>query len=298
MPVVELDPTKVQVLDATLAAYAEELAGAGLDNASVTLSYTHSIHRAWRQVVRMIPIPAGSAVLDVGTGLGILPFDLAANVAARIEGVDLDPQFIEHAWILEGRLAERGVFVPGAELAFSVGDACELDLDDQSFDLAFMREVVQFVPEPVSALRELFRVLRPGGFACVGDTDDQLRITWPPPSPAFSRLVDSVAEVQRDRGGDRQSGRKLTSYMRAAGFKINSLVVLPEAQHRLVSPADNERALVIQQLKAVRPLVLARGEVDAGSFDADLDELEHEEPFEEFRLNAKIIALGQRPLEN
>jgi SAM-dependent methyltransferase len=212
----------------------------------------------------------------------------------RVEGVDLDPLFIGHAELLQERLASTGLFVPGSELGFSVGDAGNLDFADGSFDLVFMREVIQFVPEPVAALREVFRVLRPGGFACVGDSDDQLRISWPPPHPALVRLIDAVAAVQHNRGGDRESGRKLTSYLRAAGFDINSLVVLPEAQHRLVGADDAERALVIAQLKAVRPLVVAAGEMEAQRFDDDLEELEQEQPVEEFRLNARIIALAQR----
>jgi hypothetical protein len=65
---VELDATKSGVLDATLAAYVEDLSAAGEDNAAATLGYTHSIHLPWRQVLRMLPIPQGSAVLDVGTG--------------------------------------------------------------------------------------------------------------------------------------------------------------------------------------------------------------------------------------
>jgi ubiquinone/menaquinone biosynthesis C-methylase UbiE len=293
---VDLDGTKAAVLDATLTEYADELRSAGEANAAATLGYTHSIHRLWRQAVRMLPLPAGSAVLDVGTGFGILPFELAANVAAQVEGVDLDPQFVDHADTLEGRLAAEDLFVSGSEIDFSVGDACDLEFAERSFDLVFMREVVQFVPEPVTAIHELYRVLRPGGFACIGDTDDQLRITWPPPSAALARLVDAVADVQHARGGDRQSGRKLTSYLRAAGFQVNSLVVLPEAQHRLVRADDAERVLVIEQLKAVRPLVLAAGVTEAQHFDADLEELEREEPFEEFRLNARIIALAQRPV--
>lgn len=296
MSSVNLDGTKAEILDEMLAGYVEELRDAGEDYAAVTLAYTHSIHRSWRQALRMLPVPEGCAVLDVGTGFGILPFDLTTNVAVRVEGVDLEPKFVDHAETLQGRLAARGLFVPESELGFSVGDACELDFDDRSFDVAFVREVLQFVAEPVIAVREVYRVLRPGGFACVGDTDDQLRITWPPSSPALARLVDAVSAVQHARGGDRQSGRKLTSYLRAAGFKINSLVVLPEAQHRLVGSDDSERALVIEQLKTVRSLVLAADVMEAQRFDADLEELEHEEPFEEFRLNAKIVALAQRPV--
>lgn len=294
---VDLDRTKAGVLDDTLAGYIDELREAGEDNALATLGYTHGIHRIWRQVIQMLPIPEDSDVLDAGTGFGLLPFELAANSAVHVEGIDLEPEFVRHAQILQARLAEQGHFVPGSETAFAVGDAMAMDFPDASFDLVFMREVLQFIPDPVAALREVFRLLAPGAFACVGDTDDQLRITWPPPSPALTRLVDAVAEVQHAHGGDRQSGRKLTTYLRAAGFQINSLVVLPEAQHRVVHPEDAERALVIEQLRAVRGLVLEEGVIDREEFDADLAELEQDEPFEEFRLNARIIVLAQKPLD-
>ena len=183
----------------------------------------------------------------------------------------------------------------GADVGFSAGDVCALSFADASFDLVFIREVLQFVPDPVEALRELLRVLKPGGYVCVSDMDDSLRITWPPPSPALERLVDVVAELQHEGGGDRQIGRKLTTYLRSAGFGINSIVVLPEAQHRLVDGDDNERALVLEQLHAARLRVLATGTGDLDSYDRDLAELETEPPFEEFRLNAKLVVLAQRP---
>jgi ubiquinone/menaquinone biosynthesis C-methylase UbiE len=294
MSAMDLDVTKIGMLDATLVEYTDDLRRAGEEDSAVTLAYTLGVHRAWRQVVRMLPIPAGGSVLDVGTGFGILPFELAANAAVNAVGIDHKQEYIEHATALQSELADLELFDDGAELGLFTGDACDLQFADESFDFVFMREVLQFIPEPVTALTELYRVLRPGGYACIGDTDDQLWITWPPPSPALSRLVDAVATVQRAQGGDRQTGRKLTSYLSAAGFKVNSLVVLPEAQHQVVESDDGERALIIEQLRAARPRVSAEGLADLDSFDADLEELEREEPFEQFRLNAKIIVLAER----
>ena len=291
----DLNREKADLLDTVLEEYLEELRETGDEKTASTLAYTHSLHRFWRQVLRMLPVAPGSAVLDAGSGLGLLPFELAANVALRVDGSDLDPNFIEHSRVLQGRLADAGLFDGAAAVNFSVADVSALDSDDGTYDLVFIREVLQFLPDPVQALRELLRVLKPGGYACVSDMDDGLRITWPPPSPALERLVDVVAELQHDGGGDRQIGRKLTTYLRTAGFGVNSIVVLPEAQHRLVDRDDNERSLVLEQLHAARLRVIAAGTADLDGYDRDLAELEAEPPFEEFRMNAKLVVLAQRP---
>jgi ubiquinone/menaquinone biosynthesis C-methylase UbiE len=290
-----LDEAKSRALDGVLDAYVAELRDAGDDTAAVTLAYTHSLHRPWRTALRMLPVPQHSSVLDVGCGLGILDFELAANLPLQIVGIDIEPGFVGNADVLRQRLAASGLFVEGASLSFEVGDIRALAFADKAFDLVFVRELLQFLPDPIQAVGELFRVLRPGAYLCISDTDDQLRITWPPASDAFERLVAAVAQVQHERGGDRQTGRKLTTYLRAAGFEIVSIVVLPEAQHRLVDPGDAERALVIDQLHAARERVVSAGAMDSDRFDADLAALEQEEPFEEFRMNARIIVLGRRP---
>ncbi len=291
----DLDATRAALLDTMLEEYADRLRELGEEDCAVTLAYTHGVHRVWRQVIQMLPIPAGTAVLDVGTGFGLLPLELTAGGSLRAVGVDHEQPYIDHGRAIQAELAEQDFFASGSEFELHVGDARDLAFADETFDLVFMREVLQFIPEPVAALSELRRVLVPGGYACVGDTDDQLWITWPPPSQALQRLVGAVAAVQYAQGGDRQMGRKLTSHLRAAGFEINSLVVLPEAQHRLVAAEDGERTLILEQLRAARTRVLSQGVTDASTFDSDLAEFEREEPAEQFRLNAKVIVLAQRP---
>jgi ubiquinone/menaquinone biosynthesis C-methylase UbiE len=292
---VDLDETKAGALDAALERYADELRAAGEAKAAVTLAYTHSLHRSWRTALRMLPLPGEWSVLDVGTGLGVLAFELAANLPLHVEGVDIEADFIAHAGRLLDRLRAAELFAEHASVAFSMGDISALDFDDASFDLVFVRELFQFLPDPVGAARETLRVLRPGGWACVSDMDDQLRITWPPASEALSRLVAAVAAAQHGRGGDRHAGRKLTSYLREAGFEIGSVVVMPEAHHRMVGPDDGERTLVIEQLKAVRDRVLEAGALDATTFDADVAELEREPAREEFRMNGRILVMARKP---
>jgi ubiquinone/menaquinone biosynthesis C-methylase UbiE len=290
----ELDPTKQTALDGTLNVYTEELRAAADDESAVTLAYTHSLHRMWRTALRMLPVTGASSILDVGSGLGILAFELAANLRVHVQGVDIDPRFVKHSIVLLDRLDEQDLFVDGATVRFSEGDIHKLAFDNDCFDLAFVRELLQFLPDPVAAVRELHRVVRPGGYACVSDTDDQLHITWPEHSPPLARLVGAVSDIQYARGGDRQCGRKLSSYLRQVGFGIASVVVLPEAQHRIVNRLDGERSLVLEQLRAARERIVKTGTLTAADFDSDLAELEAEEPHEEFRMNARIIVLAQK----
>jgi hypothetical protein len=128
----------------------------------------------------------------------------------------------------------------------------------------------------------------------VSDTDDQLHITWPPHSPPLARLVAAVSDIQHSRGGDRHCGRKLSTYLREVGFDITSVVVLPEAQHRVVDKLDGERSLVIEQLRAARERIVRTKTMTAQAFDADLALLEAEGAHEEFRMNARIIVLAHK----
>ncbi|HLI56518.1 MAG TPA: methyltransferase domain-containing protein [Actinomycetota bacterium] len=291
----DLDQKKQAALDAVLMAYTDELRANRDDESAITLAYTHNLHRVWRTALRMLPLPTGTTVLDVGSGLGILAFELAANVAVHIQGVDIDRRFVTHSIALLDRLDQVSLFTEGATAQFTEGDIRQLVFGDGSFDLVFVRELLQFLPDPVAALAEIHRVVTPGGYACVSDTDDQLHITWPTHSAPLARLVGAVSEIQYSRGGDRQCGRKLSTYLSAVGFDIASVVVLPEAQHRVVGRHDAERSLVVEQLRFARQRIVQTGTMTAEAFDADLAEVEAEDPHDEFRMNARIIVLAHKP---
>ena len=284
------------MLDQELVSYANEIRQDADDELSaVTLAYTHALHGPWRNVVRMLPVQPEWTVLDVGCGLGILSFELAGNLPITVTGVDIETRFVAHAGELCRRLEAREYFADGATVRFSEGDIHTLAVPDDSVDLLFVRELLQFLPDPLLAVREIFRVVRPGRFACLGDIDDQLYITWPPPSAAQERLVGAFRALHRQRGGDRQVGRKLSTYLSEAGFLIDSIVVLPEAQHRVVNARDAERALILAQLRAAREGIVNSSAMTASEFDADIAALASEPAHEEFRMNARIIVLARKP---
>lgn len=101
---------------------------------------------------------AGRDVLDVGCGQGI---DVAryAEAGANVSGVDLTPRHLE--------LAQQLLDHRGLEARLVRGDAERLPFEDASFDRVSSNGVLHHTPDMPGALREIHRVLRPGGEAVV-----------------------------------------------------------------------------------------------------------------------------------
>lgn len=99
-------------------------------------------------------VAAAERVLDMGCGTGSLSFALAENPRiAAVQGVDVAVAYIEHA-----TRSNRE-----SRVNFRVGDACELPFPKGSFDHSLSMLVLQFIPDPIRAVREMRRVTRPGG---------------------------------------------------------------------------------------------------------------------------------------
>lgn len=103
-------------------------------------------------------------VLEVGVGTGYYSLDLAEWVgeAGRVELFDLQPEMLDH--VME-RARERGL----ANLVPTQGDATDLPYEDGSMDAAVLTAVLGEIPDRDAAVREIARVLRPGGRLIVGE---------------------------------------------------------------------------------------------------------------------------------
>jgi ubiquinone/menaquinone biosynthesis C-methylase UbiE len=102
-------------------------------------------------------------VLDVGCGDGVLTRTFAEASASRVVGIDIDERMISRA---SARAAERGVPI---DIDYVIGQAQNLPFRGGSLDLVTVVTVLTFVPEPLVAMREMARVLRPGGRLVVGE---------------------------------------------------------------------------------------------------------------------------------
>lgn len=129
----------------------------------------------------------GERVLDVACGTGLVSFAAANAVgpAGEVLGVDLSGAMVDAA---RQRAQQRGV----SNAAFARMDAERLALPDASFDVALCALGLMYMPDPEQALREMRRVLRPGGRLVVAVWGERARCGW----AALFAIVD--AEVMSE----------------------------------------------------------------------------------------------------
>ncbi|MDA0999652.1 MAG: methyltransferase domain-containing protein [bacterium] len=114
-----------------------------------------AIFGPWTGVlVEKAGLQPGEAVLDVACGTGVVSRIAAERVgdAGRVVGLDLDPGMLE--------VAKRNTPLP---VDWELGDAQAMPFGDGEFDAALCQQGFQFLPDRVAGLREIRRVLRPGG---------------------------------------------------------------------------------------------------------------------------------------
>jgi ubiquinone/menaquinone biosynthesis C-methylase UbiE len=184
--------------------------------------YTHGHHDAvlashrTRTVANsaayLVPLlEPGQRLLDVGCGPGTITADLAELVApGEVVALERASEVLDEAASVE---AERGI----TTITFTAGDVYELDFPDASFDVVHAHQVLQHLGDPVAAMREMRRVVRPGGVVAVRDADYQA-MAWHPEEPRLDRWNEIYHRAARNNGAEPDAGRRLLAWANQAGF--------------------------------------------------------------------------------
>lgn len=172
------------------------------------LDKREDIRRLRAQATKHLNLAAGSKVLDVGCGIGGATFPLAeiTGPTGLAAGVDISSAMVEAA---NGRRWGR------AGIEFRIGEAGANPYPDKFFDAARCERVFLYLPDRLAAIREMKRVVKPGGPIVLLDTELDCTAVYSR-KPALTRKMTSIVAASMPNPN---SARDLPALARQAGLK-------------------------------------------------------------------------------
>ena len=155
-------------------------------------------------------------ILDVGCGPGTITADFAA-IASQGKVIGSDA--------VEGVLQQASSYASSRDLTnvtFQKDDANALPFEDNTFDVVHCHQVLQHVKDPVGILKEMRRVVKPGGIVAAREADYKT-FAWYPEPPQIARWAELYQQVARSNGGEPNAGRYCHVWAREAGFKTDAI---------------------------------------------------------------------------
>jgi len=106
-------------------------------------------------------VSPGGSILEIAPGPGYLAIEIAKLGAYQVSGLDISRSFV--------RIASENAQEAGVKIDFRHGDAAHMPFSDESFDFVVSTAAFKNFTDPVGALNEIHRVLKPGGKASIFD---------------------------------------------------------------------------------------------------------------------------------
>lgn len=188
------------------------------DYATTLAAFHVAFRRELRRAVRAVPLLPGAAVLDVPCGDGFYTALLARRLHpfGKVTAADLSD-----AYLAAARGAVAAAPQATAAVEFVKADAYHLPFDDASFDVAWCAQSFISLDDPVAALKEMRRVVRPGGRVAVLEDDELHRVVVNWPVGLEVEVHRAGVEASRARYGSRAAlspGRRMRQYFLDAGL--------------------------------------------------------------------------------
>ena len=234
------------------------------------------------RAIALLDLLPGERVLELGCGTGVFLPALANAVAAdgEVVGLDHNPGFLEEC---RQRVATGGF---GAVVTLVEADAMHLPFPSDSFDAVHVERVLMHLEDPDAALREVCRVLKPGGRLVAAEPDSAgVRTDHPDDPEAMAMIAAQDLEQVRQPA----IGLELNRRMARAGFVDRQVEVFTQ-----FDPDYNPVALAGDR-QAAEALVAA-GKLDRERADAAIRSLEEAHTRGEYAWSGSmVVALGRVP---
>jgi len=173
-------------------------------------SWKQQLKPAQDKLMQIMNLQPGEQVLETACGTGLVTARIAEAVGpdGRVTATDLSQGMID--------LAKENVNTNNRSLEFRRMDAEDLDLEENLYDAAICALGLMYVPDPLRSLREMYRVLKPGGRAGLAIWGERKHCGWAEIFPIVDQFVASeVCPMFFQQG----TGNTLEQSMKTAGFQ-------------------------------------------------------------------------------
>jgi len=211
--------------------------------------------------------PPGSIVLEAGCGIGAQTLLLAGNSPqARFVSVDISPESLAKA---QERISEAGY----TNITLRQADICTMQFPAETFDHVFVCFTLEHIPDPLIALNNLKKVLRPGGTITVIEGDHGSAIFYPD-TRAAHHVINCLVTLQRQTGGNALIGRELEHLLADTGFV--DVKVFPRqtyASRNIPRSSEAVKSIFIAMIEGVRDQAISGGLSDPEAWDRGIRDL-------------------------
>jgi ubiquinone/menaquinone biosynthesis C-methylase UbiE len=172
---------------------------------------TAAIHAAF-----FLPyLRSGMNILDCACGPGTISVGLAQAVApGKLTGIDLEASQLALARENAAKLGLTNVM-------FGQGSVFELPYEDSQFDAVFGHAVLEHMRDPLAVVKEMYRVLKPGGLVGIRSPDLGTNV-YAPSNEVFEKVLEIYLKYRQHLGGTLHVGRRFRAFLREAGF-VNTI---------------------------------------------------------------------------
>lgn len=155
----------------------------------------------------------GMAIVELGSGPGFLSEKILERFpGTHLTSIEIDPIMVDYArkYLSVKQLPNQYQIIQKSIM--------ETELADNSYDFAITRLVLEHLPDPVNAVREVVRILKPGGKAVFVDNDFEMHTMTYPHVAKLRELYDAYCQARYAEGGNPKIGRELPAILKEGGL--------------------------------------------------------------------------------